>query len=103
MAQASSPRSEATLPTREDIAALEAVLDESVEHLDLEAGADADGEPALWVWIVLRDDAPESAWSWENRQALRDKVSEGLRALGVSDWIYMRFRDASEVRDETRS
>lgn len=68
-----------------------------VERFEFLSGPDSGGEPAVWVWAVLRVDTPEEeTWSWENRQRIRSRIKDGLHGAGVSDWIYTRFRSADE-------
>lgn len=69
---------------------------DDVQRIDFETDVDSTGEPAVWVWIVLREDAPETAWSWDNRERIRRHVVDRLRESGVSDWVYIRFRSADE-------
>ena len=92
----------AAVATGELVQAIRAELGDEVERLDVEEGIDSDGEPALWVWIVLRSDAPETAWAWDRRRTMKAAVSKGLQEAGVGDWIYVRFRDASEEVTEAR-
>jgi hypothetical protein len=61
-------------------------------------GRDADGDPALWLWAVLRIDAPESAWSWDNREQIRSEVRVLADESGLTEWVYVRFRNEKEER-----
>lgn len=76
---------------------------DDVERLDFETDVDSTGQPALWVWVVLRQGAPETAWSWDNRERIRTRVIETLKDKGVSDWVYVRFRRADEDTPSTAS
>jgi hypothetical protein len=69
---------------------------QGVERLEYKSGTDSEGEPANWIWVVLRADAPESVRSWENRQKIRSRVIDLLGDAGVTDWVYVRFRSADE-------
>jgi hypothetical protein len=81
----------------EKVERLKAGLGDEVDHLEVETGTDSEGEPAVWVWIVLRSDASEHSWSWENREKLRTHLLDRLRKEGVDQWVYVRFRDAAEL------
>ena len=67
-----------------------------VERLDFQSGPDSEGEPANWIWVVLRADAPKEAWSWDNRQLIRSKVIDEVQKANVPGWVYVRFRDEDE-------
>ena len=73
----------------------------NVEKLEFQSGLDSEGEPAAWVWVVFKARAPETAWSWNNREQIRSRVIEGLREAGVTDWVYVRFRNAGEETAST--
>ena len=67
----------------------------------VEVGEDAAGEPAVWVWAILRDDTEED-WEFPKLEEIREKVSEAVRrSLHESPpWVYVRFRGESEkIRD----
>lgn len=83
--------------SNEMIDELRSRLGDEVLRLDVETGPDADGEPAVWVWVVIKADAGEEAWTWENRERIRAQVRQGLENAGVSEWVYVRFQDAAEL------
>jgi hypothetical protein len=59
---------------------------------------DADGEPAVWLRAVLKPDAPDAEWARENRERIRTAVRAAATQSGVSDWIFIRFRNEREER-----
>lgn len=68
-----------------------------VERFQFLSGPDSVGDPAVWVWAVLRVDASEEeVWSWENRQHIRSRIQDGLREAGVPGWVYIRFRGTDD-------
>lgn len=70
---------------------------EDVERFEFRSGTDSVGDPAVWVWAVLRVDASEEeVWSWENRQQIRFRIQDELREAGVPGWVYIRFRGTDE-------
>ena len=72
-----------------------------VERLEFQSGLDSEGEPATWIWVVFKADAPEKTWSWENRQRIRSFVKDELDKADVTDWAYVRFRSADEEAPST--
>jgi hypothetical protein len=71
---------------------------EHIEQLDYESGLDSTGEPAAWIWVVFKADAPAEAWSWENRQKIRTHISDRFKEAGLPDWPYVRFRSKDEQK-----
>jgi hypothetical protein len=61
-------------------------------------GRDADGDPAVWLWAVLKADAPEAEWARENRERILAKVRDTASEGGMSDWVFVRFRKEREER-----
>jgi len=59
-------------------------------------GEDADGDPAIWLWAVLRAEAPEVEWAWENRERIRAEVREAAADARIPDWVFVRFRMEKE-------
>ncbi len=61
-------------------------------------GQDADGEPAIWLWAVLRAGAPDTEWAGENRERILTEVREVAAESGIPDWVYVRFRKEKDER-----
>jgi len=62
----------------------------------VEAGSDAAGDDAVWVWATLRDvDLTD-----ENRREIRNRVKSAIRDMGAEHppWAYVRFPGESEQR-----
>lgn len=59
-------------------------------------GQDADGEPAVWLWAVLKADAPDSEWERNNRERIQSEVRKAADDSGFSDWVFVRFRKEKE-------
>ncbi len=72
-----------------------------VEKLEFQSGLDSDGEPANWIWVVMKANAPKQSWSWNTREHIRSVVREELKKADVTDWVYVRFRDADEEAPST--
>ena len=69
-----------------------------VSSWHVETGSDSTDDPAVWVWAMLRDDEVEFAKRSRLRSIIRDLVQE---KAGSSMLVYVRFRGASEVEQET--
>ncbi len=61
-------------------------------------GHDADGDPAVWLWAVLKTDAPDSEWARDNRERIQAEVRKAVAESGISDWVFVRFRNDKEER-----
>ena len=62
------------------------------------SGHDADGDPAVWLWAVLKEDAPDTEWARENRGRIEAEVREIATQKGLSNWVFVRFRKENEER-----
>ena len=69
-----------------------------VSSWHVETGSDSTDDPAVWVWAMLKDDDVEFAKRSRLRSIVRDLVQE---KAGSSMLVYVRFRGASEVEQET--
>jgi len=72
-------------------------MPEWVRGLQFETGNDADGDPALWIWIELEDDAvaEEDVFARRTRQ-IRSTIADCVHRLELQHWPYIRFRKVSE-------
>lgn len=61
-------------------------------------GEDAEGEPAMWLWAVLKAEAPDAEWAWNNRERIQAEVRQAATESGVSEWVFVRFRKEKEER-----
>ncbi|MEB3232823.1 MAG: hypothetical protein VKJ64_17565 [Leptolyngbyaceae bacterium] len=71
-------------------------LPESVKRLHYELGFEAEGEPAVWLWVVFKDADIETQWTLENRTEIRQQATQLFRETGIPHWVYVRFRSESE-------
>jgi hypothetical protein len=60
-------------------------------------GVDSEGEPAIWLWVYLKPDAPRSEWDFRNRQEILNTVQQIWNKAGLADWTYVRFRQDGEA------
>jgi hypothetical protein len=60
---------------------------------------DHDGDPGVWVWLVLDDATDVESRTFQDEFAtLRKVISENLRRAGVIGWPYIYVRTDSEQR-----
>ncbi len=57
---------------------------------------DWSGDPAVWIWVILRDDVAESGKILEHTKPIRSTIVQALRNAGIDRWPYLRFRGQSE-------
>lgn len=78
----------------------EVPVHDAIADLDVEVGHDWTGDDAVWIWVVFRDDHMAHAWSTENRDALRDRIRDLVRAVArpAEVQVYVRFRSETEHR-----
>ena len=69
-----------------------------VTKWEVDTGADATGDDAVWVWAILEDailDQLSREGLGRLRESIRDAVSRA--AENPAPWVYVRFRTVSEV------
>ncbi len=71
-------------------------LPEWVRDLRLETGPDVIGDPALWVWVELDDDAARKEVFANNTKMVQQKLEAAIHEIGVERWPFVRFRTVSE-------
>lgn len=78
----------------------EAIRSESlpdwVERVSVRDMVDADGEPALAVLIVVKQDRTEVAQDAAELGTVREAVLRAIRKVDVERWPYTRFVGADE-------
>lgn len=57
---------------------------------------DSTGEKALWVWVILEDEATTGDRFFEITRQVRSDLTRMLRAYGVELWPFIHFRSRSE-------
>jgi len=67
-----------------------------VRELRFETGEDANGDPAVWIWVFIEDDAARKEVFAENARVVREALMGILRSLEDDRWPYIRFRTVSE-------
>jgi hypothetical protein len=67
----------------------------------VEVGEDASGDPAIWVWIIVADDATDRPEFFDESMAIEDRIFSALEQAGDERWPYVRFRTRSEQAEVT--
>lgn len=57
---------------------------------------DSTGEEALWIWVILKDEATKGDRFFEITRQIRSDLTRMLRAYGVELWPFIHFRSRSE-------
>ncbi len=70
---------------------------EFVKNFRLAFEDDVDGDPAVWVWVVVGDDEVAAADFPEHSETTRSWISTALSDTHIKRWLYVRFRAESEV------
>jgi len=71
-------------------------LPEWVRELRVETGHDASGDPALWVWVEVEDDAMTDEGFTRRIRQVKTLLENALRTISPDRWPYVRFRTVSE-------
>jgi hypothetical protein len=74
-----------------------------VVKLIREFDTDVTGDPAIRVWVVLKDEVAERPTYFEEAVRIRDQIDFALRRQGIQRWPYIHFRTASEQRGLERT
>lgn len=74
----------------------------SVSDLRFETGEDSTGGAALWIWVVLKNEAAMKNVFSANVRAARVLLETTVRELGVGRWPYVRFRTDAELAPPTK-
>lgn len=73
-------------------------IPQSVLELRFETGKDASGGPALWIWVVFKDEAAKKDVFLPNARNVRELLENSVSELGFEQWPYVRFRTDSELK-----
>jgi hypothetical protein len=78
-------------------------LPDWVRELVFETGNDATlGEPALWIWVEVADEAAKEGVFSQNTRTVRSIVDPAGRKIAPDRWPFVRFRSSSEQRPAKR-
>jgi hypothetical protein len=71
-------------------------LPDWVRELVFDTGSDAQGDPALWIWVEIDDEAAAEDVFAQNTRSAWNVVEMAARKLAMDRWPYIRFRTTSE-------
>jgi len=74
-----------------------------VSRVVTRVGRDSTGDPAVWIWIILKDTSLAESWVRSNREQLRRWAEKAVRATGIEHWAYITFRTETEQQALERS
>jgi len=64
-----------------------------------EVGADSTGDPAIWIWVIVDDQAAKhEEFFTKTAREVEGEIRAALSAAGVARWPYIHFRTGSEQR-----
>jgi hypothetical protein len=69
---------------------------DDVSDIRFQIEEDSTGEPALWVWVILEDEATKGNRFFEITRQIRSDLTRMLRAYGVELRPFIHFRSRSE-------
>ena len=61
----------------------QAPFPDDVTDFAIKAGLDSSGDPALWVWVIIKDEAADSHFS-EKATAIREQVVTVSKTPGLA-------------------
>jgi hypothetical protein len=73
-------------------------LRSAVAELRFETGPDSTGDPALWIWVILKDEATATDdLLLAHARTIREAIERIVFDLHIERWPYVRFRSESEL------
>jgi hypothetical protein len=70
----------------------------AVKELQYEYAPDSTGDPALWLWVVLK--ATPDAQSPQTLIRLREKIEEIWQPFLSDTWPYIHFKTEDEIDEQ---
>ena len=61
-------------------------------------GQDSSGDPAVWIWVIVDDDAADDPGFTAESTRVSREIREALQRTGSDRWPYVRFRTATEQK-----
>lgn len=74
-------------------------LSSSIAELRHSLDIDSSGDPAVWIWVIVDDEAAKRERFFEHTATVRQSIQSALRRHGVRRWPYIHFRTVSEQKD----
>lgn len=71
---------------------------DTVLTFDFEFGRDSTGDPAVWVWLILKDGVTVDGPGIQLKlYDVRDAIRKEFTAAGITDWLYASVWGRAEV------
>lgn len=67
------------------------VIDVVTRHV-----TDSTGDPAVWVWVVLKDESLLDDSHRDRLEEIRAAAKDAVRSTGAGEWPYVTFRTRAE-------
>ena len=67
-----------------------------VRQLRFRTGADNTGDPGIWIWVIVDDNALQQDMLRKTIQQARAVLDEAVKELNTGYWPYIRFQSVSE-------
>jgi hypothetical protein len=69
-----------------------------VKGVQFRFGNDSSGDPAVWIWLVLKDDVDiESPSVQAELSPVREAYRNAIQRAGIERWPYISVRTRSEA------
>jgi hypothetical protein len=65
-------------------------------ELRFQTGLDHTGDPAIWIWYLLADDAADEERLFQTAERARKLLDGAARSVAPERWPYVRFRTVGE-------
>ncbi len=72
-----------------------------VREIRFETDNDSNGDPAVWIWVEIDDDAATPNVLSRNTRRVRSLLGECVQQVDDPHWPYVRFRTSSERAEAT--
>jgi hypothetical protein len=73
-------------------------LSDFVTDFAIRAGLDSTGDPGVWVWVIIKDEAADLKFR-EQVAETRRQVDAAIHEADIGRWPYIRFRTESEQHE----
>jgi hypothetical protein len=71
---------------------------EYVQDFAVRIGRDSTGDPAVWIWVIIRDEVGGKGF-FKRVPEVEQRIEAALRRAHIDLWPYIRFRTESEQHD----
>ncbi len=82
-----------------------ATIERPSSVIDIRHALDTDwtGDPAVFIWVILRDDVAGSSGIAEHTKPIRSTIVQALRDAEIGRWPFLRFRGQAEQEELDRA